>query len=73
MLGVINLRREERGLPLVELGDNKAAQQHAEALLANCASSHWGPDGMKPYMRYTLAGGTQSSAENVNGLNRTTD
>ena len=51
MLGVINLRREERGLPLVELGDNKAAQQHAEALLANCASSHWGPDGMKPYAR----------------------
>ena len=32
---------------------------------AACTRGHWGPDGMKPYMRYTLAGGEQYSAENV--------
>ena len=33
--------------------------------MAHCTRGHWGPDGMKPYMRYTLAGGQQYSAENV--------
>ena len=32
---------------------------------SHCTRGHWGPDGMKPYMRYTLAGGEQYSAENV--------
>ena len=32
---------------------------------AACTRGHWGRDGMKPYMRYTLAGGQQYSAENV--------
>ena len=39
-----------------------------EDLRANCVSGHWGTDGMKPYMRYTLAGGEQYSAENVSGI-----
>ena len=50
------------------LGDNVAAQLHAESALENCFSSHWGIDGLKPYMRYTLAGGYQSNAENASGL-----
>ena len=51
------------------LGDNIAAQLHAEASLAGCFSSHWGLDGLKPYMRYSLAGGYQSNGENASGLN----
>ncbi len=27
--------------------------------------SHWGTDGLKPYMRYSLAGGYQTNGENV--------
>ena len=50
------------------MGDNNAAQLHAEAFWENCALAHWGPDGLKPYMRYTLAGGYQSNGENGIGL-----
>ena len=57
MLELINVERNTEGLGPVELGDNDIAQVHAESSLANCFSSHWGLDGLKPYMRYSLAGG----------------
>ncbi len=68
MLELINEARTDAGLNPVVLSDNIAAQLHADAALANCFSSHWGIDGLKPYMRYTLTGGYQSNAENVSGL-----
>lgn len=68
MLELINLERAKVGAPAVVLGDNIAAQLHAEASLAGCFSGHWGVDGLKPYMRYSLAGGYQSNGENVSGL-----
>ena len=68
MLQLINQARTAEGLSPVVLGDNDAAQLHAEASLENCFSSHWGVDGLKPYMRYSLAGGYQSNAENGSGL-----
>ena len=67
MLELINTARADAGLNPVALGDNIAAQLHAEIALANCFSSHWGIDGLKPYMRYTLAGGYQSNGENSRG------
>ena len=67
MLILINRERAAAGLSPVVLGDNVAAQLHAEASLAGCFSSHWGDDGLKPYMRYSLAGGYQSNGENVRG------
>ena len=67
MLELINEVREGAGVPPVELGDNDAAQLHAESSLANCFSSHWGIDGLKPFMRYSLAGGYQSNGENGSG------
>ncbi len=67
MLALINAARIDAGVPPVELGDNIAAQMHAESALANCFSSHWGIDGLKPYMRYSLAGGYQSNGENGHG------
>ena len=68
MLVLINLEREKVGAPPLVLGDNHAAQLHAESSLAHCFSGHWGIDGLKPYMRYSLSGGYQSNAENVSGL-----
>ena len=68
MLELINLERAKVGAPPVGLGDNIAAQLHAESALANCYSGHWGMDGLKPYMRYSLAGGYQSNGENGSGL-----
>lgn len=67
MLSLINQARTNAGLPSIELGDNIAAQLHAEDSLANCTSSHWGTDGLKPYMRYSVAGGYQSNGENGHG------
>ena len=68
MLALINEARVAHGLTPVVLGENRAAQLHAEASLENCFSSHWGVDGLKPYMRYSLAGGYQYNAENGSGL-----
>ena len=47
------------------LGTNTAAQAHAEASLAGGFNSHWGLDGLKPAMRYSLADGYQRNQENV--------
>ena len=69
MLELINAERTRAGVGTVTLGNNIAAQLHAEAALENCFSSHWGIDGLKPYMRYSLAGGYQSNGENGSGLN----
>ena len=68
MLDLINDERARAGVDPVVLGDNIAAQLHAESSLANCVTGHWGVDGTKPYMRYSLAGGYQSNAENGLGL-----
>lgn len=70
MLELINKAREDAGVPPVALGENDAAQLHAESALANCFTSHWGIDGLKPYMRYSLAGGYQSNGENGRGANQ---
>ena len=68
MLELVNVERSRAGLAPVALGDNVAAQVHAENELAGCYSSHWDSDGLKPYMRYSLAGGYQRSAENIVGF-----
>ena len=49
------------------LGDNRAAQIHADNSLDDCTSSHWNLDGLNPDMRYSLSGGYQSALENVLG------
>ena len=68
MLELINGERAKAGLNSVVLGDNIAAQLHAESGLENCFASHWGIDGLKPYMRYSLAGGYEANGENAHGL-----
>ncbi len=65
MLGLINDDRAANGLTPVLLGNNPAAQAHAEEMLEQGYLSHWGMDGLKPYMRYTLAGGFNYEGENA--------
>lgn len=67
MLELINAERIKAGVGAVAVGNNMAAQLHAESALQSCTSSHWGIDGLKPYMRYSLAGGYQSNGENGSG------
>ena len=69
MLDLINRDRMDNGLTPVERGHNLAAQAHAEELFQRGFLGHWGLDGLKPYMRYTLASGAGAEAENVAGSN----
>ena len=55
MLELINAERVRNRGGLL-LGVNDAAQIKAESAVENCAGSHWSLDGLKPYMRYSLAG-----------------
>ena len=69
MLDLINATRVQAGLGQIVLGSNEASQLHAEASLKSCSGSHWGTDGTKPYMRYSLAGGYQSNGAAISGRN----
>ena len=66
-LYLVNNARKSEGLSPVTLGTNAAPQEHAEDMAEHCFLAHWGTNGMKPYMRYSLAGGVQANAENVSG------
>ena len=65
MLELVNQARVRNGVPPVVMGQNNVAQIQADQLLRDCVLSHWGTDGLKPYMRYSLAGGYQTNGENV--------
>ena len=64
-LTLINQARTAEDLYELTLDTNTAAQSHAEQSRVHCTRGHWDTNGLKPYMRYTLAGGEQYSAENV--------
>jgi uncharacterized protein YkwD len=64
-LQLINEDRQKAGLSPVLLSSNEAAQSHAEDMLKTRKLSHWTTDGMKPYMRYTIYGGTGYVAQNA--------
>jgi hypothetical protein len=64
-LQLINEDRALNDLNPVQMGNNSAAQTQAEDMLRNHFLSHWGSDGSKPYMRYTIAGGNGSVSENA--------
>jgi uncharacterized protein YkwD len=63
-LDLVNQDRQAAGLAPVTLGSNGAAQKHAQDMFDNYFLSHWGTDGLKPYMRYTQEGGLNYEAEN---------
>jgi uncharacterized protein YkwD len=64
VLSLINSDRKDYDLQNVTLSSIDSGQRHAENMLENNFFSHWDTNGYKPYMRYTLAGGKGSVAEN---------
>jgi uncharacterized protein YkwD len=64
-LSEINVERSKARLRNVTLSPIDCAQSHADEMIQSKYLSHWGLDGLKPYMRYTSAGGRGSVAENV--------
>ncbi len=67
ILEMINEEREVEKVGPVALDDlaTEVATKHASDLIKGGFTSHWGSDGLKPYHRYSFAGGTDATAENV--------
>ena len=61
-LTLINQQRRQGDSPLLGMGENDSAQRHAEHCLDMGLASQWSSDGLKPYMRYSRAGGYQANA-----------
>ncbi|MGD0804604.1 MAG: CAP domain-containing protein [Candidatus Bathyarchaeia archaeon] len=64
-LGLINQDRAKYGLSPVTLSSEPSGQQHADSMAYFGYFSHWDTQGYKPYMRYTILGGTGDVAENI--------
>lgn len=64
-LELVNDDREKHGVLPVKLGNNSAAQKHADDSLEFDYFSHWNSEGVKPYVTYTLFGGRGNVAENI--------
>ncbi|HKT21613.1 MAG TPA: CAP domain-containing protein, partial [Nitrososphaerales archaeon] len=64
-LGLINSDRAAAGLAPVALSTVASGQQHADSMAYFGYFSHWDNQGFKPYMRYTILGGTGSVTENL--------
>jgi uncharacterized protein YkwD len=73
ILEMINEERDVEKVPPVELDDlaTEVATKHAVDMVTNEFVSHWGSDGLKPYHRYSLAGGTDATEENVSSADNT--
>ena len=64
-LGLINRDRKTNGFSNLSLSDVGSAQQHADSEMYFGYFGHWDTQGYKPYMRYTLLGGSGAVSENV--------
>src|ERR1043165_4861863 len=73
LLDMVNEERAVAKVPLV--GRDKLAEQvatqHAIDMVTGEFVSHWGRDGLKPYHRYSFAGGTAATQENVSAADNT--
>lgn len=70
IVALINQQRRSHGLRPVELDEfaSRVAESHCKDMLAGNYISHWNRDGIKPYIRYSDAGGIDAVMENVSAL-----
>lgn len=73
LLEMVNEEREVEKVPPVLMDElaTEVATKHAIDMATGEFVSHWGRDGLKAYHRYSLAGGTHSTAENVSAADNT--
>jgi uncharacterized protein YkwD len=73
LLEMINEERDVAKVPPVEIDElaTEVATKHALDMAINEFASHWGTDGLKPYQRYSFAGGTHATEENVSAADNT--
>ena len=72
-LQMINEERAIEKLRPVVLDEiaTRVATEHAREMAVNDFASHWGMNGVKPYHRYSFAGGTDATQENVSAADNT--
>jgi len=73
LLQLINEERDVAKLGRLEIEElaTKVATRHAEDMASGEFASHWGRDGLKPYQRYSFAGGYHATQENVSAADST--
>jgi uncharacterized protein YkwD len=73
LLEMVNEERDVANVPAVEMDElaAKVATKHAVDMATGVFASHWGRDGFKPYHRYSFAGGTNATQENVSAADNT--
>src|SRR5918999_3433663 len=73
LLEMVNEERAVEKVPLVKMDDlaTRVATNHAIEMATHEFASHWGRDGLKPYHRYSFAGGTEATQENVSAADNT--
>jgi len=73
LLEMVNEERAVAKLPVLardELAE-QVATAHAVDMATADFASHWGRNGLKPYQRYSFAGGTHATQENVSAADNT--
>lgn len=67
MLKLINESRQSEGLKSVELDEiaSQVGDKHCQEMISEFYFSHWNSQGLKPYMRYSYAGGKDALMENL--------
>jgi len=73
LLNMINEQREAENVPNLQMDElaTEIATKHAIDMATNDYVSHWGRDGLKPYHRYSFAGGTDATQENISAADNT--
>src|SRR5688572_22182489 len=67
LLEMVNEERAVAKVPKVAMDElaTRVATAHAIDMAIGEFASHWGRDGLKAYHRYSFAGGTDATQENV--------
>ena len=70
---MVNEERAVEKVPALAMDDlaTQVATKHATEMAMHEFASHWGRDGLKPYHRYSFAGGTDATQENVSAADNT--
>lgn len=73
LLEMVNEERDVEKVRPVAMDElaTEVATRHAADMATNEFASHWGSDGLKPYHRYSFAGGTHATEENVSAADNT--
>lgn len=73
LLQLVNEEREVEKVPQVAMDElaTEVATRHAKDMAKHGYASHWNREGLKPYHRYSLAGGFHATQENVSAADNT--